>query len=72
MLSPDTIRNPHITFESPKLKLSLSILRGLVLGPLWIPKFEDAQVSCIKWRRYIWPSASTDFQLQITNSTGIY
>lgn len=68
----DTVKNRHTTFDSPKLKLSLSILRRLVLGSLWIPKSKDAQVSYIKLHRYSQPSASMNFQLQIKNSTGIY
>lgn len=35
-------------FVSPKALLSLSIHGVLVLGPLWIPKSEDAQVPSIK------------------------
>lgn len=61
----DTVKNRNTTFDSPKLKLSLSILRRLGLGSLWIPKSEDAQVPCIKLHRCSQSSVSMNFQLQI-------
>ena len=32
------------------MRSSLGTCRGLVPGPLWVPKLEDAQVPYIKWR----------------------
>ena len=40
--------NIHLSVQS-----SLSIGRGSVPGPSWVPQSEDAQVTCVKWQRTV-------------------
>lgn len=58
------IKNPQITFDSPKTELSVSICGRLVPGTPVDIKIHGCSSPLYKmvWNAYVWPTASVDFQ----------
>lgn len=50
-LTPDSVENPHVTYDSSRTWLSLIFCGILVQDFLQIPKSGVAQVPYIKWHR---------------------